>query len=134
MRVAAIVFVVLLALTGCGAGQGEAPGAALPRNEGGNADVRGMHIRNVYISQGSLHAIFINGGPQTDRLERISVQSGTATLPGPLDLPQNVLVGSDRPITSVTGLPADVPGFLPVTFTFAMSGSATVQAPIRSGP
>ncbi|MFI6322457.1 hypothetical protein ACIBG8_33310 [Nonomuraea sp. NPDC050556] len=131
MRATVIVVATLLLLTGCGAGQGAAPGASLPRNEGGNADLRGMHVRNVYIAQGQLHAVLINGAQGPDRLRQITMQGATATLAGPVELLPDTPVGSDKPLASVAGLPTPAPGYVPATFTFDEAGTATIQVPIK---
>ncbi|WP_214319987.1 hypothetical protein [Nonomuraea sediminis] len=84
MRAFAITLAALLLVTACGADRGEAPGAAIPRNEGGNADLHGVYIRNAYVAEGALFAVLINGGPQPDQLRRDLADSGKA--PGKADL------------------------------------------------
>lgn len=136
MRAAALALAALLLVSACGAGQGEAPGASQPRNEGGNADVRQVYVRNAYLlreGQGmALHVVLINGGPQADRLEQITTSAGTPTINGTVDLPPGAFVGADRALATVTGVADDVHGFVQTTFTFTAAGSATIQVPVKN--
>lgn len=135
MRATAIALALLVLITACGPEAGVAPGAALPRNEGGNASLHGVHVRNAFLLRsGSLHAVLINSGPAADRLEQVSAAAVTVTLSAPLDLRPNEPMGIGGPIAAVTGIGAGTPGWLPVTFRFREAGSVTVQIPVKERP
>ncbi|WP_327091216.1 hypothetical protein OIE66_11430 [Nonomuraea sp. NBC_01738] len=132
MRAHAIALAALLLLTACGASApGVAPGAALPRNEGGNADRGGIHVRNAYVRGGALHAILINSGPAADRLEQVGAEAGNVGLNAPVELPPGALVGTDRPLGTATGLGAGTGSWARVGFRFREAGILSVELPMR---
>ncbi|MFI6386541.1 hypothetical protein ACIBHY_15560 [Nonomuraea sp. NPDC050547] len=135
MRALGLLAAALLLVTACGADQGEAPGAALPRNDGGNASRRGVHVRNAYLLKGgSLHAVLINSGARADRLVQLTITSGNLALPAPIELPPAEPVGGDRAIATATGLEARVGSWVPATFQFQEAGTVTVQVPVKEYP
>ncbi|GAA2415102.1 copper chaperone PCu(A)C [Nonomuraea africana] len=114
------------------------------QNEGANASVHGVHLRNAYLLGGApgqsapaevpLYAVLINNRTAADRLERITVQGGSVRLAAPVELPPNQPVGTDRPIATVSGLKGQ--SWIPMTFTFRDAGDVRVQVPLkyRAGP
>ncbi|MFI6496270.1 hypothetical protein [Nonomuraea typhae] len=135
MRLLGTLLAALLLVTACGANQGEAPGAALPRNDGGNASRRGVHVRNAYLLKGgSLHAILINSTGRSDRLVRLTLTAGQLTLDAPVELPPREPVGTARALATATGLKAQPGAWVPATFVFQEAGTLTVEIPIKEYP
>ncbi|MEU4326956.1 hypothetical protein [Nonomuraea dietziae] len=110
-----------------------------PQNEGANASVHGLHLRNAYLVGGApgqqapaelpLYAVLISNRAAADRLERITVQGGSVQLTAPVELPPNQPVGVDKPIATVSGLRTQ--SSVPMTFTFSGAGDVRVQVPVK---
>ncbi|NUW41703.1 hypothetical protein [Nonomuraea rhodomycinica] len=101
-----------------------------PQNDGANAGAKGVYVRNSFLLGASLtgrsetpaaglplYAVLINERAQPVRLERITLaKGGQVQLAGPVEVPPGGIVGTDRPIGTVTGV-ADT-GSVPMTFSF----------------
>lgn len=145
----AVALLVVVPLAGCAAGRADATsGEHAPRVI--DASAGPVAIRNVQISpstsgNGTAQAFlsFTLVSQTTDTLTGVSIDGGTVTptdASTPLTVkPQTPLIISDpetpttNPGLAINGLPkAPVVGTtMSVTFTFANSGSVTVQAPVR---
>ncbi|MFI6292410.1 hypothetical protein ACIBEJ_12545 [Nonomuraea sp. NPDC050790] len=135
MRALGLLAAALLFVNACGAGQGEAPGAAQPRNDGGNATQRGVHVRNAYLLRGgSLHAVLINSGTRADRLVQLTLAGGRLSLLAPVELPPSGVTGGDRALATASGLEARVGSWVPATFQFQEAGVLAVQVPVKEFP
>lgn len=130
MRALAVLLTALLLATGCGA-PGAVPDAAIPRNDGGNADLHGIAIRNVYLVSGTLYGVLINGGTQADELQSAKVSTAAVTLRSGLTLQPGQPTGADQPLGSVTGVSGQVGSWVPATFQFRDAGSVTAQIPFK---
>src|SRR5690349_15933337 len=111
-----------------------------PQNEGSNANVRGVLLRNAYLLGGTepssspmempLYATFVNERGRPDRLQRVTIDGGAAVrLRGPVDLPRQRLVGGLDPIGTASGVKGT--GSVPMTFTFAEAGDLRVDVPVK---
>jgi hypothetical protein len=145
----AVALLVVVPLAGCAAGRADATSSEhAPRVI--DASAGPVAIRNVQISpstsgNGTAQAFlsFTLVSQTTDTLTGVSIDGGTVTPTDPSTpltvKPQTPLIISDpetpttNPGLAINGLPkAPVVGTtMSVTFTFANSGSVTVQAPVR---
>ncbi|MEV0596069.1 hypothetical protein [Nonomuraea cavernae] len=105
-----------------------------PQNDGANASVRTMHLRNAFLLAGerdlALYAILVNDGNRSDILERVTAGQGVRVrLPTPVDVPAKRLVGAEGPIATVTGVTGS--RWVPMTFTLKRAGEMRVMVPIK---
>ncbi|MEV0147517.1 MULTISPECIES: hypothetical protein [unclassified Nonomuraea] len=116
-----------------------------PQNEGANASGRGVHVRNAFLLGGRpgarpatpaaglpLYAVLVNDRAEPVRLEKVTLQKGgQAQLTAPVVVPARGIVGTDRPIGTVTGV-ADT-GSVPMTFSFDSGrGSMRLIVPVEA--
>ncbi|GAA2270287.1 hypothetical protein GCM10010149_09490 [Nonomuraea roseoviolacea subsp. roseoviolacea] len=101
-----------------------------PQNDGANASAKQVYVRNAFLLGASLtgrsetpaaglplYAVLINERAQPVRLEKITlIQGGQVQLAGAIEVPPRGIVGTDRPIGTVTGV-ADT-GSVPMSFGF----------------
>ncbi|GAB3165029.1 copper chaperone PCu(A)C [Microbispora hainanensis] len=119
----------------------------IPQNDGANADLPGMLIRNAFIigplqpappgTDMPMYMVLLNQSGRTDRL--VSVDTGgvfrEARLPTPggLEIPAGKYVGGTPfPQVLLAGLtrPLRSGGTIPVTFRFQNAGTVRVQVPV----
>ncbi|MFI6792670.1 hypothetical protein ACIBG4_35615 [Nonomuraea sp. NPDC050383] len=116
-----------------------------PQNEGANASGKGVHVRNAFLLGGQpgarpatppaglpLYAVLVNDRAEPVRLAQVTLQKGgQARLTAPVVVPARGIVGTDRPIGTVTGV-ADT-GSVPMTFSFdAGRGSLRLIVPVEA--
>ncbi|MEV0200756.1 hypothetical protein [Nonomuraea sp. NPDC050691] len=119
-----------------------------PQNEGANASAKQVHVRNAFLLGGQpaarpetpaaglpLYAVLINDRAEPIRLEKVTLSGGgQAQLSGTVEVPPRGIVGTDRPIGTVTGVANT--GSVPMTFSFtAGPGDMRLIVPVvaRSG-
>ncbi|MGP4097832.1 hypothetical protein [Nonomuraea sp. KM90] len=133
--------VVALAATGC-TNYGFDKANRVPQNDGANADVAGVSLRNAFLLRGNadppaagtpeaLFAVLVNDSARPVQLERITVDGGgSVQLAGPVTLPPNQPVGTgNQPIGTVSGVRANT---VPMTFIFKDADAIRVSVPVKT--
>jgi len=142
---------VLALLVLCACGGDDPPGlstAEYPPNEGANATVNDMALRNAFVlgakpgkslrpgDDAPLYFVLVNDRRKPDELVSVSAKpmfSGATISGDKLLVRTNELVGGGAaPQAVLTGLTKDLPsgGFIPVTFTFKAAGAVKELVPV----
>ncbi|WP_188189890.1 hypothetical protein [Nonomuraea sp. SYSU D8015] len=139
---AVIAAVLAAAAAGCALAGFDTTAQDVPQNEGANADVGRVKVRNVFLLGGTdpaspapeqtLYGVLINDGREPVRLERITVEGGgSVQLPGPVTVPPNQPVGvGEQPLGTVrvTGVRGTT---VPMTFVFSGAEPLRLNVPIK---
>ncbi|MBN6055526.1 hypothetical protein JYK22_26565, partial [Nonomuraea sp. RK-328] len=114
-----------------------------PKNQGANASAKGVYVRNAFLLGASLtgrpetpaaglplYAVLVNERAQPVRLEKVTLgKGGQVQLNGAIEVPPRGIMGTDRPIGTVTGVANT--GSVPMTFSFtAGPGDMLLMVPV----